>query len=114
MARSAKYLGVQLGPGALVIFWEAAAQKYWSRLLDECQVRTGMADRIRRYARRVFPVLRYLLQFRAPSAALLALEGRALQRLVAGPWAGHTDAIFAALGSAAAFVPPVVGCCPAC
>lgn len=86
IACSAKYLGVQVGPGAAEVFWDAATRKYWSRLLDECQVHTGMADRIRRYARRVFPVLRYLLQFRAPSPSLLALEGRPLQRLVAGPW----------------------------
>lgn len=56
-----------------------------------------MADRIRRHARCVFPVLRYFLQFRAPSTALLALAGRALQRLVAGPWQAIPTPFFVAV-----------------
>ena len=69
ISTAAKYLGVWLGPGAALIFWDAAIASYTSRIKRWSCTRLGLQLLARCYNTFVVSVLSYLLQFTASCIA---------------------------------------------
>ena len=85
VASSAKYLGLQLGPGRRESSWLGPLAKYADRAEAWSAVGCGMALTARAYSAYIAAVLQFVLQYEALPADWPQHEASALRRLVPGP-----------------------------
>ena len=85
VAFHAKYLGVQLGPAALEVFWDEAVGKYSSVCRRWSQGPWGLMLGADVYNTYCHSTLSFLAQFPSPGALVLKAERKALAMFTPGP-----------------------------
>lgn len=82
----ARYLGVVLGPEALLAQWGSVLPIFLLRDADVYRTGRGLGARLAPFRSHIMSLVAFKLQFVPESPSLVAVMRRALQRLTGAPW----------------------------